>query len=76
MFCLYILGIRDILTWANLAHSIATFLTLHWIRGAPLGDSDFQKPGKAQKLTFWEQLDDETAYSPLKKYFFIVPAAM
>jgi hypothetical protein len=76
IFCAYLIGVKDVWTLTNLVHSIVTLYLLHWVRGSGIGEGEFQTPGKYKKLTFWEQLDNETAYSQTKKYFFIVPAAL
>lgn len=54
-------------------HAIATFILLHWVKGAPDG-------GALQEhiahLTFWEQIDDGFVGTPDRKFLTIVPVVL
>eukprot|EP01080_Neovahlkampfia_damariscottae_P011000 gene11000-3705_t len=56
----------------NLLHAFITFFFLHWLKGSPFPD-DFHAPGKYDKMTFWEQIDENVMFSPIKKRFLIIP---
>jgi len=56
-------------TLTNVFHAILTFLVLHWSKGSPFP----HRAGKTDRLTVWEQIDNEAFYSPTKKVFTVVP---
>ena len=45
---------------------------VHWVKGSPL-ESSYHPQGKFDKLTFWEQIDDQRQFTPTKKFFTLIP---
>ncbi len=61
-------------TLINFLHSLLTFILFHWMKGGPIEDQ--YHPHKYDKLTFWEQLDETTQYTPARKFLLFVPCAL
>lgn len=45
---------------------------MHWIKGSPDDDCN----GECCELTFWEQIDQGTPWTPTKKVLMVVPTAL
>jgi nitrogen fixation-related uncharacterized protein len=59
-------------TIIHLLHAIVTFYLFHWAKG-----SAFYTDRKGiAKLTLWEQIDGERAFTPTKKFLTIVVVAL
>jgi hypothetical protein len=54
-------------------HAVATFIFVHWLKGAPEG-------GVIQEhvahLTFWEQIDDGYLGTPARRILYLAPIAL
>eukprot|EP01125_Pyxidicula_operculata_P008312 TRINITY_DN2798_c0_g1_i1.p2 TRINITY_DN2798_c0_g1~~TRINITY_DN2798_c0_g1_i1.p2 ORF type:complete len:153 (-),score=27.31 TRINITY_DN2798_c0_g1_i1:1137-1595(-) len=68
------LHINIALAWTivNLIHSVSTFFALHWAKGSPFPHTN----SKIDKLTVWEQIDNEEQYTPTKKVLTAVPIVL
>jgi len=60
-------------TWmgVHIIHCMITFPIMHWRKGTPFSVPEDQ--GQYNHLTFWEQIDDEVQYTPVRKLFMLVP---
>ncbi|CCE65253.1 hypothetical protein TPHA_0K01190 [Tetrapisispora phaffii CBS 4417] len=59
-------------TLTNMTYVIGSYVMFHLIKGTP-----FEFNGGAyDNLTMWEQLNDETLYTPSRKFLFIVPISL
>eukprot|EP00695_Tsukubamonas_globosa_P003397 TRINITY_DN610_c0_g1_i1.p1 TRINITY_DN610_c0_g1~~TRINITY_DN610_c0_g1_i1.p1 ORF type:complete len:160 (-),score=23.33 TRINITY_DN610_c0_g1_i1:99-578(-) len=61
-------------TVVNVAHAFCSFYLLHWIKGVPIEGSDSQ--GKYDKLTFFEQIDQQRQFTTTKKFLLAVPVGL
>ena len=70
----HFLGVKPNVYWTitNIVHSIITFVFMHWVKGSPL-ESSYYPQGKYDKLTFWEQLDEQRQFTPTRKVFTLIP---
>lgn len=64
-------GITNTWTWTltNMTYIIGFYVMFHLIKGTPF---DFNG-GAFDNLTMWEQIDDETLYTPTRKFLIILP---
>jgi ORMDL family len=62
-------------TVVHLVHNVATFIMFHWVKGNPFSGLH-NAQGKYDKLTFWEQLDSGTQYTPTRKFLTLVPVLL
>jgi hypothetical protein len=76
---LYVIGSTKLTIYAwtavNIGHAVVTFYIMHWFKGVPywLADTD---PGRYDKDTFWEQIDNGRQYTLNRKLFSIVPLVL
>jgi hypothetical protein len=81
LFCvisiLYFTGMNHSLIWTivNVLHSIITFILMHWLKGSPI-EGVLETQGKYDKLTFWEQIDEQNQFTPTRKVFFLIPITL
>ncbi|KAJ5078702.1 ormdl protein [Anaeramoeba ignava] len=69
------LGISDpgtAWTITTVVHSFVTFFAFHWIKGTPF---QFDQ-GRYEKLTFWEQIDDQVQNTWTRKFLLIIPIVL
>eukprot|EP01126_Amoeba_proteus_P034992 TRINITY_DN3517_c0_g1_i4.p1 TRINITY_DN3517_c0_g1~~TRINITY_DN3517_c0_g1_i4.p1 ORF type:complete len:116 (+),score=8.16 TRINITY_DN3517_c0_g1_i4:145-492(+) len=59
-------------TITNLVHALVSFYLFHWCKGLPFP----HYASREDKLTMWEQLDDEKHFTPTKKLFLLIPACL
>mmetsp|Transcript_24980 Transcript_24980/g.30213 ORF Transcript_24980/g.30213 Transcript_24980/m.30213 type:complete len:159 (+) Transcript_24980:184-660(+) len=59
-------------TAVHLCHSVLTFGTFHWLKGAPFSEEQ----GKWDKITFWEQMDSGMQFTKNKKFFTAAPVCL
>ncbi|CCK70143.1 uncharacterized protein KNAG_0D03970 [Huiozyma naganishii CBS 8797] len=59
-------------TLTNMTYNIGMYVMFHLIKGTPF---DFNG-GAYDNLTMWEQIDNETLYSPSRKFIICVPIAL
>ncbi|AJS04256.1 CNT_collapsed_G0019720.mRNA.1.CDS.1 [Saccharomyces cerevisiae] len=59
-------------TLTNMTYVIGSYVMFHLIKGTPF---DFNG-GAYDNLTMWEQIDDETLYTPSRKFLISVPIAL
>ncbi len=59
------------LSWSytHLVHGVITYYLLHWTKGSPCVEDQ----GRYNKLTFWEQMDNETYGTNTRKFFTVMP---
>ncbi|SMN22472.1 similar to Saccharomyces cerevisiae YGR038W ORM1 Evolutionarily conserved protein, similar to Orm2p, required for resistance to agents that induce unfolded protein response [Maudiozyma saulgeensis] len=64
-------GITPIWSWTltNTTYIVGFYIMFHLIKGTPF---DFNG-GAFDNLTMWEQIDDETLYTPTRKFLIILP---
>ncbi|CCF58984.1 hypothetical protein KAFR_0F03880 [Kazachstania africana CBS 2517] len=64
-------GITNESAWSltNTIYVIGSYIMFHLIKGTPF---DFNG-GAYDNLTMWEQIDDETLYTPTRKFLIILP---
>eukprot|EP00755_Sulcionema_specki_P013549 Sspe_Gene.54245::Locus_29947_Transcript_1_1_Confidence_1.000_Length_649::g.54245::m.54245 len=58
-------------TITSVVHSILSYVFLHWLKGAPIGDLSIR--GRYDHMTFWEQIDGSFHGTPTRKLFTTVP---
>eukprot|EP01124_Arcella_intermedia_P017333 TRINITY_DN24100_c0_g1_i1.p1 TRINITY_DN24100_c0_g1~~TRINITY_DN24100_c0_g1_i1.p1 ORF type:complete len:153 (-),score=23.35 TRINITY_DN24100_c0_g1_i1:75-533(-) len=70
-FGLVLFHIRPPIAWTltHIIHSAISFFILHWTKGSPFPHDNTKK----DKLTIWEQIDNEKQYTPTKKVFTAIP---
>jgi hypothetical protein len=56
-------------TIVNIGHAIVTYITFHYQKGATF----YQSKQKYDSMTFWEQIDNETHFTPTRKFLTIIP---
>ncbi|CAI4035251.1 hypothetical protein SMKI_12G4010 [Saccharomyces mikatae IFO 1815] len=61
-------------TWTltNMTYIIGFYIMFHLVKGTPF---DFNG-GAYDNLTMWEQINDETLYTPTRKFLLIVPIVL
>lgn len=59
-------------TLTNMSYVIGSYVMFHMIKGTPF---DFNG-GAYDNLTMWEQINDETLYTPARKFLIIVPIGL
>lgn len=59
-------------TLTNVTYNVGCYIMFHMIKGTPF---DFNG-GAYDNLTMWEQIDNETLYTPSRKFIFSVPIAL
>lgn len=59
-------------TLTNMSYVIGSYVMFHLIKGTPF---DFNG-GAYDNLTMWEQINDETLYTPSRKFLILVPIAL
>ncbi|CCD24718.1 sphingolipid homeostasis protein ORM1 NDAI_0D04040 [Naumovozyma dairenensis CBS 421] len=59
-------------TLTNMTYVIGSYVMFHLIKGTPF---DFNG-GAYDNLTMWEQIDDETLFTPSRKFLIAVPIAL
>lgn len=59
-------------TLTNMTYLIGSYVMFHLIKGTPF---DFNG-GAFDNLTMWEQINDETLYTPSRKFLITVPIAL
>eukprot|EP01027_Heterolobosea_sp_BB2_P027433 GEZU01042828.1.p1 GENE.GEZU01042828.1~~GEZU01042828.1.p1 ORF type:complete len:124 (+),score=27.20 GEZU01042828.1:143-514(+) len=62
-------------TITNFVHCGFTFIFFHWLKGSPL-NTIIDDQGKFDKLTFWEQLDNQKQFTPTRKFLIVVPVIL
>jgi len=70
-FTFALFHIEPALAWTltNVLHSTLSFFCLHWNKGSPFPHLNTKK----DRLTIWEQIDNEKQYTPTKKVFTAIP---
>ncbi|SMN22644.1 similar to Saccharomyces cerevisiae YGR038W ORM1 Evolutionarily conserved protein, similar to Orm2p, required for resistance to agents that induce unfolded protein response [Maudiozyma saulgeensis] len=67
-------GITNDIAWTltNLTYVIGSYVMFHMIKGTP-----FEFNGGAyDNLTMWEQIDNETLYTPSRKFLILLPIGL
>lgn len=59
-------------TLTNMSYVIGSYVMFHLIKGTPF---DFNG-GAYDNLTMWEQINDETLYTPARKFLIMVPIVL
>lgn len=67
-------GVTNEWSWTltNMTYVIGSYIMFHLIKGTPF---DFNG-GAFDNLTMWEQINDETLYTPSRKFLITVPIAL
>ncbi|EDO15977.1 hypothetical protein Kpol_499p5 [Vanderwaltozyma polyspora DSM 70294] len=67
-------GLNNSWAWTltNLTYVIGSYVMFHMIKGTPF---DFNG-GAYDNLTMWEQINNETLYTPARKFLLLVPIAL
>lgn len=59
-------------TYVHLIHGVFTYYVLHWMKGSLYPEDQ----GQFNRLTFWEQMDNETYGTTNRKFFTLVPLVL
>ena len=62
-------------TYVHLLHGVLTYYLLHWTKGS-MSPGDPTDQGLYDRLTVWEQMDNQTYGTGNRKFFTVVPIAL